>query len=107
MKEYEVTCVNKPDRSSAHEHITHIGNIAGQWRLTRELAIQKIDSREEAFYTVDKSSRKKVYVSIVFAIREHDNVEDSWQLRSRNYAYVKATEANKVVLQTRQAQRRA
>jgi hypothetical protein len=33
MKEFEVTCVNKPDRYSAHEHITHIGNPAGKWRL--------------------------------------------------------------------------
>jgi Protein of unknown function (DUF3892) len=51
MKEFEVTCVTKPDRYSAHEHITHIGNIAGQWRITRELAIRKIDSKEEAFHT--------------------------------------------------------
>jgi hypothetical protein len=34
MKEFEVTCINKPDRFSTHEHITHIGNLAGQWRLT-------------------------------------------------------------------------
>ena len=43
MKEFEVTCINKPDRTNAHEHITHIGNVAGQWRITRELAIKKID----------------------------------------------------------------
>ena len=65
MKEFEVTCVNKPDRYSAHEHITHIGNPAGQWRITRELAIKKIDSKEEAFYTVDRSTGKKVYVHVV------------------------------------------
>jgi hypothetical protein len=65
MKEFEVTCVNKPDRSSTHEHITHIGNIAGNWRITRELAIKKIDSKEEQFYTTDRSTGKKVYVSVV------------------------------------------
>jgi Protein of unknown function (DUF3892) len=65
MKEFEVTCVTKPDRYSAHEHITHIGNIAGQWRITRELAIRKIDSKEEAFYTIDRSTGKKVYVYVV------------------------------------------
>ena len=65
MKEYEITCINKPNRSSTHEHITHIGNFAGAWHITRELAIQKIDSKEEAFYTVDKSSRRKVYVAVV------------------------------------------
>jgi hypothetical protein len=46
MKEYEVTCINKPDRLSTHEHITHIGNLAGQWRVTRELAIQKIHRKK-------------------------------------------------------------
>jgi hypothetical protein len=65
MKEFEVTCVNKPDRSSAHEHITHIGNVAAQWRLTRESAIKKIDLKEEAFYTIDRSTGKKVYVQVV------------------------------------------
>jgi hypothetical protein len=65
MKEFEVTCVNKPDRSSAHEHITHIGNTAGQWRITRELAIKKIDSKVEAFYTIDRSTGKKIYVCVV------------------------------------------
>ena len=50
MKEFDVTCVTKPDRQSAHEHIPHIGNIARQWRITRELAIRKIDSKEEAVY---------------------------------------------------------
>ncbi len=65
MKEYEVTCINKPDRFSTHEHITHIGNIAGQWRLTRELAIKKIESKEEAFYTIDRSTGNRVYVGVV------------------------------------------
>jgi hypothetical protein len=67
MKEYEVTCINKPDRSNAHEHITHIGNTAGKWRLTRESAIQRIDSKEERFYTVDQSTGNKVYIGVVRA----------------------------------------
>ena len=61
----KVTCITKPHPQSPHEHITHIGNIAGQWRITRELAIRKIDAKEEAFYTVDRSSGKKVYVHVV------------------------------------------
>jgi hypothetical protein len=65
MKEFEVTCVNKPDRYSAHEHITHIGNPAGKWRITRELAIKKIDAKEEAFYTIDRSTGSKVYDGVV------------------------------------------
>ncbi|SRR6266498_154863 len=65
MKEYQVTCVNKPDRLSPHEHITHIGNITAGWKITRELAIQKIESKLEAFYTVDRFSGRKMYVGAV------------------------------------------
>jgi hypothetical protein len=65
MQEFEVTCVNKPDRTNTHEHITHIGNVANQWRVTRELAIKKIDAKEETFYTIDRTTGKKVYVYVV------------------------------------------
>lgn len=65
MQEYEVICINKPNRSSSHEHITHIGNIAGNWRLTCEDAIRRIDSKETAFYTIDRSTGTKVYIGVV------------------------------------------
>jgi len=64
-KEHEVTCITKPDRFSQHEHITHIGNAAGGWKVTRESAIQRIDSKQEKFFTVDKSTGKKAYVGVV------------------------------------------
>ena|SRR6266446_10418134 len=64
-KEYEVMCINKPNRASSHEHITHIGNVAGNWRLTREDAIRRIDSKEEAFYTIDRTTDRKVYIGVV------------------------------------------
>ena len=65
MNEFEVTCVIKPDRFSPHEHITHIGNNSAQWMITRESAIDRIESRREAFYTVDKLSGKRAYVGVV------------------------------------------
>lgn len=64
-KEFQVTCINKPDRNSTHEHITHIGNTAGGWRITRESAISRIDGGAEAFYTIDASTGKRVYVRVV------------------------------------------
>jgi hypothetical protein len=64
-KEFQVTCIRKQDRQSAHEHITHIGNTAGQWMLTRESAIERIDGGTEAFYTVDSSTGKKAYIGVV------------------------------------------
>lgn len=65
MKEFEVNCINKPNRQSAHEHITHIGNTNANWRLTRESAIRRIDGGEEKFYTVDKSSGRRAYIGVV------------------------------------------
>jgi len=65
MSEYQITCVTKPDRFNTHEHITHIGNIANKWKMKRELAIEKIESKQEAFYTVDQTSGRKMYVGVV------------------------------------------
>ena len=65
MNEYQVTCIRKPNRQSPHEHITHIGNEAGKWMLTRESAIQRIDSKSAQFYTVDTSTGKKAYIGVV------------------------------------------
>jgi hypothetical protein len=65
MDEYQVTCINKPDRNNRHEHITHIGNAAANWKLTREDAIRRIDAKEAAFYTVDFAANRKVYIGVV------------------------------------------
>lgn len=62
--EHQVNCINKPNRDSRHEHITHIG-YAGSWKITRESAIQRIDGGQEKFYTVDKSTGHKAYVGVV------------------------------------------
>ncbi len=65
MKEYQVTCINKPHRMSPHEHITHIGNTVNNWRLTREEAIRRIDAQQEAFFTVDNTTGRKMYIGVV------------------------------------------
>jgi hypothetical protein len=65
MAEFEVNCINKPNRESRHEHITHIGGQG--WRLTREAAIRRIDSGSESYYTIDRQTGKKVYVGVVRA----------------------------------------
>lgn len=65
MNECRVTCVIKPNRYSIHEHITHIGNPAGAWMLSREEAIRRIDAKTEAYYTVDVPTGKKAYVMVV------------------------------------------
>lgn len=65
MAEYQVTCINKPDRTSQHEHITHIGNIQANWRMTRELAITQIDAKINSFYTVDRITGARAYIGVV------------------------------------------
>lgn len=65
MGEFQVTCINKPNRMSSHEHITHIGNTAKNWRMTREEAIRRIDSKQDSFYTVDPVTQRRAYVGVV------------------------------------------
>ncbi len=65
MKEYQVTCIVKSHPTGSHEHITHIGNIAQGWKVTREDAIRRIDSKTERFYTVDRVTGGKVYIVVV------------------------------------------
>lgn len=65
MNEHQITCINKPHHLSAHEHITHIGNAQQNWRITRETAIQRIESHSEAYYTIDAQTGKKCYVGVV------------------------------------------
>jgi hypothetical protein len=73
MNEYLVTCINKRDRMSSHDHITHIGNItsATPWRMTREDAIVQIDAKTAAFYTVERSSGKKMHVAVIRETGKH------------------------------------
>jgi hypothetical protein len=65
VPEYQVTCINKLDRNSRHEHITHIGNTLGNWRMTREMAIAQIEGKINSFFTVDRVSGKRAYVGVV------------------------------------------
>lgn len=62
--DFQVTCIHKRDRMSSHEHITHIGNVDGGWCLTRESAIQRIDSGQDAFYTVDRATRRRIAIGV-------------------------------------------
>jgi hypothetical protein len=67
MKEYQVSCITKsPPNGAHHQHVTHIGGIgATAWRLTKESAIRRIESKEEAFFTVDAQTGRGIYVGVV------------------------------------------
>jgi hypothetical protein len=55
MTDYRIDCVHKPDRSSRHESITHVGGPkpdgSGQWRDTAANVIAFIDGKQHRFYT--------------------------------------------------------
>lgn len=65
MAQKHVTCINKPHHQSAHEHITHIGNLAEKWRVARETAVYEIENNINVYYTIDKTTGKVCTVGVV------------------------------------------
>ena len=66
--EFEVNCVTIANSYGGHEHITHIGSTLGGWRITKESAIYRIESKRDAFFTLDKGTLERSYIGVV---REH------------------------------------
>lgn len=64
MIEMEITCVNKPDRASPHERITHLGNFARGWKMTSAKVMELMMAKSHKFYTVERGTGKKVYLFI-------------------------------------------
>ena len=65
MNEFEVTCITKSSLDVRNDYVTHIGNQIGSWCLTREIAIQRIESKQESYYTTDLRTGKKAYLGVV------------------------------------------
>lgn len=63
MADLQVTCINKPDRMSAHEHITHLGGVG--WKWTREEVIRSIDAKTHTLHVVDPTTKTRAYVGVV------------------------------------------
>ena len=72
---FQIRCINKPNRDSDVEHITHVGGV-GQthWKLTVEDVIRRIESRgadHEDFYVRVGSDESDVLVVRPVGRRAH------------------------------------
>lgn len=65
MSDVLVTCINKSNTNSSHEHITHLGNPAAQWRWSREQVIASIDAGTNTFYVVDARNGARATIGVV------------------------------------------
>ena len=63
MADVRVTCINKFNRLSSHEHITHIGGAT--WNWTREQVIQSIEAGTNTFFVRDSNTGKRSEVGVV------------------------------------------
>ena len=54
MATVRVTSITKPDRSSSHEHITHLGRPT--WKWDRDQVIRSIELKQNVFYVVDPAT---------------------------------------------------
>ena len=62
MADVLVSCINKRDRNSPHEGITHLGNPAGNWKWPRAQVIESIESKTNTFYTLVNGNRGDIGV---------------------------------------------
>jgi hypothetical protein len=63
---FQIKCINKPDRNSPVEHITHVGGfITSQWKLTVEDVMRRIETQGESFFV--KVGNAEANVAVVQA----------------------------------------
>lgn len=65
MKLLEVNCVTKMKGAGGQEIVTQIGNNTHRWTLSHEIAIQRILLKVEAYYTLDRKTRRRSVVGVV------------------------------------------
>jgi hypothetical protein len=58
MADAQVTCINKPNRNSSHEAITHLGGNG--WRWTRAQVIASIEAGTNTFFTYVNGKRGEI-----------------------------------------------
>ena len=70
MGEYQITCVIMSDGEKSNENITHMGNQADKWLLSKEAIIHQIKSNTHNFYTIEAKTGNRNYVGIVKELKK-------------------------------------
>jgi hypothetical protein len=60
MADAQVTCINKLNRNSPHEGITHLGG--SNWKWSREDVIRSIENKSNTFFTQVNGKRADIGV---------------------------------------------
>jgi hypothetical protein len=60
MADVQVTCINKQNRNSSYEGITHLGGAG--WRWTRDQVITSIEAKTNTFFTKVANNRSDIGV---------------------------------------------
>ena len=60
MADVQIKCINKPDRQSTHEAITHLGGDG--WHWSRQQVVTSIDAGTNTFFTLVGGKRANVGV---------------------------------------------
>ncbi len=60
MADAQITCINKLNRDSKHEGITHLGGK--EWKWTRQQVIDSINAKTNTFFTYVNGKRADVGV---------------------------------------------
>lgn len=82
---YQIKCINKPNRDSPLEHITHVGGYGtSQWKLAVEDVMNRIEAtgsaHEDFFVRVGNSEADVIVVQATQYRRKHiKTVPDSTQ----------------------------
>ena len=56
MADVQVTCINKPDRDSQHDRITHLGGPT--WKWSAQQVIDSIEAKTNTFYVLDAAGHR-------------------------------------------------
>ncbi len=64
MVELEVNCIIRAIRNGSEDEVVFLGNRSQHWCVSREVAIQRVAVRSEAYYTVDRGTGQRSYVAV-------------------------------------------